>query len=215
MRKLVQTSRWKKIALNYIKNNSKEYILVILIFFIGLFIGVMFINNYSEEKVTNVEEYISNFIQKFNGIEHLDKKELVISSIKNNLLLTLIIWIAGTTIIGLPIVLGVILFRGFCLGYTISAVTYTLGIGKGILFCIITLFLQNIFFLPALLTLGVSSIKLYKSIIKDKRKENIKLEIIRHTIISTIMLVLLLISAFIENDISVMLLKIFIKYFVR
>ena len=60
--------------------------------------------------------------------------------------------------------------------------------------------------------MGVSSIKLYKSIVNDRRKENIKIEIIKHTIISLIMLGILVLSSIIENEISVSLLKMGIKY---
>ena len=70
--------------------------------------------------------------------------------------------------------------------------------------------LQNIFFIPAIITIGVSSIKLYKSIIADRRKENIKIQIFSHTIISLLMLAVLIFSSFIENEISVILLKLFI-----
>ncbi len=59
-----------------------------------------------------------------------------------------------------------------------------LGIGKGILFTLLSLVLQNLIFIPATLALAVSGFKLYKSIIRDNRKENIKLEIVRHTIFS-------------------------------
>lgn len=59
----------------------------------------------------------------------------------------------------------------------------------------------------------MSGFKLYKSIIKDKRKENIKLEIIRHTMFSAVMLFLLIISSFIESFISTNILKVIIKYF--
>ena len=45
MRKIDKTSHIKALIIKYIKNNSKEYILTILIFLIGLFIGVMFVNN--------------------------------------------------------------------------------------------------------------------------------------------------------------------------
>ena len=76
----------------------------------------------------------------------------------------------------------------------------------------LALFLQNILFIPAILTIGVSSIKLYKSIITDRRKENIKIEIIRHTIISVIMLCVLILSSLIENEVSLNLLKMGIKY---
>ena len=129
------------------------------------------------------------------------------------MILALILWIAGTTVIGLPIVLIIILFRGLVLGYTISAITCTFGTLKGIGFCLASIFLQNIIFIPAVLTLGVSSIKLYKSIIKDKRKENIKVEIIRHTVISILMCILLIMSSILENIVSTTILKKIIKYF--
>lgn len=213
MKKIKRTLDLKNNIINYAVNNSKEYILVILIFVIGIFIGVMFINNCSEQNGNSITTYISDFIQKFENETNLNHADLSIESIRNNILLAIIIWLAGTTIIGLPIVLGIILFRGFCLGYTVSSICYTLGLGKGLLFCSLSIFLQNIFFIPALLTIGVSSMKLYKSIINDRRKETIKIEILRHTIISLMMLMLLIFSSFIENEISIKLLKLFINKF--
>lgn len=212
MKKNKRVSNVKNTIIEYSRNNSKEYILVILIFIIGLFMGVMFINNTSIENENIIINYITEFKEKFSLMENIDKANLVANSIKNNIFLAIIIWLAGTTIIGMPVVLGLILFRGFCLGYTISAITYTFGVGKGFLFCILSIFLQNILFIPALLTMGVSSIKLYKSIINDRRKENIKIEIVRHTIISIMMLGVLIIASFIENEVSVSLLKMGIKY---
>lgn len=209
----MQDSKWKLVLKNYVKNNYKEYILTSLIFIIGLFIGVMIINNSTETQSSEITTYLNEFITKFKGIQNINKTSLIFTSIKNNIILAVIIWAAGTTVIGLPIVLIAILLRGLILGYTISAVTLTLGASKGIIFCLISIFLQNILFIPAVLTLGVSSIKLYKSIMKDKRRENIKVEIIRHTIISAIMILVLVISSLIENVISITLLKSFIKYF--
>ena len=113
----------------------------------------------------------------------------------------------------MPIVFGITLYRGFCLGYTISACISIMGLSKGLAFIILSLLLQNIIFIPVLLALAVSGFKLYKSIIKDNRKENIKIEIIRHTMFSLIMLLLLIISSIIEVCISVGILKCFIKYF--
>ena len=113
----------KTIIANHILNNSKEYILVTLIFVIGIFLGVMFINNCSEEQETSVISYINEFIEKFKTMENLDKSDLLMDSIKSNIGLAIIIWLAGTTIIGMPVVLGIILFRGFCLGYTVSSIS--------------------------------------------------------------------------------------------
>lgn len=213
MKKIRDNSNIKNIIISYVRNNLKEYILVSLIFVIGLFLGVMFINNFSETKEQFITKYILDFLDKFKNLSQIDKTALFWESLKNNCFLVIILWFAGTTIIGIPVVIIIILFRGFCLGYTISAVTLTLGVKKSIVFCFLTLFLQNIIFIPAIITLVVSSIKLYKSIIKDRRKENIKIEIIRHTIISVLMVILLVLSAIIENLISIKILKNIIKYF--
>lgn len=73
--------------------------------------------------------------------------------------------------------------------------------------------LQNIVFIPAIIAVAVSCFKLYKSIVKDKRRENIKLEIIRHTIICAIMAIIVVVSSLIEVFASNNLLKVISKYF--
>ena len=212
-RKTKTTQKIKTIVKNYVINNYKEYLLVGAIFIIGLFIGVIIVNNYKEENLNNVSNYINDFVVKLKESNNISKNDIIIESIKNNTLLAIVIWFAGTTIIGIPVVLGMIGIRGVSLGYTISACTYSLGVGKGILFNLSALLLQNILFIPAIFTLGVSSIKLYKSILKDRRRENIKIEILRHTIISLIMLGVLITSSFVENIISMFILQKLIKYF--
>ena len=67
-------------------------------------------------------------------------------------------------------------------------------------------------FIPALLAISVSGFKLYKSIIKDKQRENIKNEVFRHTIFSLIMIALLVSSSLIEIFISTTGLKVFVKF---
>ena len=61
--------------------------------------------------------------------------------------------------------------------------------------------------------LGVSSIKLYKSIVKDRRKENIKLSILKHSIVSFIIMLALIISSIIKIEVSYRLIVNLIKYF--
>ena len=206
-------SYYKDTLKNYVKNNYKEYLLISMLFIIGIFIGVMIINNCKDAQLTEITTYIKDFITKYKEIENINISRLIIESIKKNLLFAIILWLAGTTVIGLLIVLIMILLRGIILGFTISSIAITLGFFKGMIFIIASIFLQNLLYIPAVLTIGVSSIKLYKSIIKDKRKENIRIEIIRHTIISLLMVILIVISVFIGNLISIKILKNIIKYF--
>lgn len=88
-----------------------------------------------------------------------------------------------------------------------------MGMPKGVIFILILLLLQNLLLIPAMLALAVSGIKLYQSIVKDKRKENVKLEMLRHTAFSIIMLLVLIISSVVEILISTNILKACIKYF--
>ena len=194
-----------------ILNNTQSYFIVIIIFTVGIFLGVMFINQ--TENKSEIEKYINTYVDETKTLQNGDYIGELQRDIKNNIILVLLLWFAGTTIIGLPIVFAIILFRGFCLGYTIASCVYVLGKTKGIIFIIITIFLQNIIFIPALMVLGVSSIKLYTSIIKDRRRENIKLSILKHSIISFIIMVILILTSILKIEISYRLIVNLIKYF--
>ena len=163
-------SKTIQILEQYVKNNLKEYIIVAVIFLIGLFLGVMFVNNIEETQKQEISGYVSTYIEAFKNKE-VDYKLQIKNSIKENIILVVLIWFVGSTVIGIPIVLGTIGFKGFCLGYAISACTYVLGTGKGIIFIIVALLMQNIIVIPTIISLGVSSLKLYQSILKDKRRE--------------------------------------------
>lgn len=194
-----------------ILNNAKSYFIIIIIFVIGILLGVMFVNQTKDK--SEIESYINTYIDETKTIQSGDYFVELQKDIKSNISLVLLLWFAGTTIIGIPIVLGVIVFRGFCLGYTIASCVYVLGRMKALIFIAMTILLQNIIFIPSIMILGVSSIKLYKSIVKDRRKENIRLSIVKHTILSAIILIALIISSVIKIQISYRLIISFIKYF--
>lgn len=202
-----------KVIKEHVINNKKEYAILFLIFIIGIFSGVFFINHIQEQARTEITNYLNQFIEKFKSLENIDHIELFKNLVIQNGILAITIWFFGTTVIGIPVVFGIILYRGFCLGYTISLCITIMGLGKGLSFVFITLFLQNLLFIPAILALAVSGVKLYKSIVKDKRKENIKLEILRHTMFSIIMLIVIVISSAVEIFMSTNGLKMLIQYF--
>ncbi len=203
----------KETIKEHIINNLREYIIILLIFIIGIFLGVFFINNMQDTQKNEISEYINTFITNFKNSSDVDSLQLLKTSMIQNIILGIAIWFFGTTVIGIPVVFGIVLYRGFCLGYTISTCITVMGLSKGILFVLITLVLQNLIFIPAIIAIAVSGFKLYKSIVKDRKVDNIKLEILRHTIFSLIMMILLIISSLVETFISTGILQGTIKYF--
>ncbi len=201
------------VIIEHVTANLRDYIIITLMLIVGIFLGVMFINNSKDNQKEEISTYINNYVTTAKEQGDINTVDSLKTSIRDNIVLAFGLWFAGTTLIGIPIVFGIILFRGFCLGYTISACIYTMGFSKGIAFVFTTIFLQNILFVPAIIALGVSCMKLYKSIMKDKRKENIKIEIIRHSIFSFIMLMVLVVSAVVKINVSGGILEGVIKYF--
>ena len=83
----------------HITNNSKEYILVTLIFLVGIFLGVMFINNTQEAQMSEITSYLNNFVDKLKNTEELDNMELLKTTIIENIILAVLLWFFGTTLI--------------------------------------------------------------------------------------------------------------------
>jgi stage II sporulation protein M len=123
-------SRAKEIFITYLNNNKREYAIVLLLFVIGLIFGIIFINNSSSTQIDEIRNYLSDFINLLKDNAQIDSGELLKSGLISNLLFVLALWFVGSTVIGIPIVYGIIIYRGFCLGYTLSSVIATFGTGK-------------------------------------------------------------------------------------
>lgn len=198
-RRLAKKNRFFDIILEHINQNKKDYMIAILIFFVGIAIGIMLVNKSSEENKKEITGYISNFIDSIKSKEYIiDGKKLFMKSLISNLKLALVIWIAGLTIIGIPIIYISIAYKGMCIGYSISAIIATLGRSKGIMFSASTMLIQNIIAVPCYLALMVSAMKMYKSVTINRNKDNLRAEICRHTVFSCFMTIGLVFATFLE-----------------
>ena len=116
-----RNNKIKEILIAYIKNNIKEYAIIVLIFLIGLILGVIFINNTGQTQIDEISSYLNSFITDLKSNMQIDKSTLLQEALISNFLLALGLWFVGSTVVGIPIVFGIIAYRGFCLSYTISS----------------------------------------------------------------------------------------------
>ena len=206
----------KKLILNiieqHIENNLKQYFIISILFIIGVVIGVMVVNNGQIQNKEKIGTTITTFIENMNSENYqIDYIGLLKNVLTNHVIFAVLLWFLGCSVIGIPIVYILIGYRGFSLGYTISSIILVLGVGKGISFSLATLLLQNLLIIPAIIAIAVSGTSLYSSIMKNNRMENIKIEIIRHTIFCILMLAVLAIASIVEVYISSFLLRIVVK----
>lgn len=125
-----KSSKIKELLLEYIKNNLREIAIITIIFLIGLVFGIIFVNNSGTEQANEISSYINEFVSSLKNNIQINKAELLKDSLISNFLLVVILWFVGSTVIGIPIVYGIIAYKGFCLGYTISSSIATIGIRK-------------------------------------------------------------------------------------
>lgn len=216
MRKRMSIVKGKKskigtIIYNHVINNKRGYLIVTILFFIGLITGVLFINNIADTQIQEINTYLTDLVNKAKTYENIDLLGLFKQSTISNFIIIILLWFGASTIIGIPIVYGTVAIKGFSIGYTISSIISCFGIGKGILISLSIMLLHNIIFIPTMLATSVSGVKVYQSIMKNKDRDNIRIEILRHTIFCALMLILMVISSLIEiyasTNIFIILLK--------
>lgn len=200
----------KSVLYNYLNKNRKTFIIILIIFFVGMICGIFFINHTTEEQMIKINTYVNSLMEIIEKNNNINKIDLLWQSIKQNGCFILIIWLLGCTIIGSSLVYLGIIYKGFSLGYTISAIIASLGSKSGSIFVFAALLLQNIILLPAIFILAESGIKLYTRI--TKQCVILKHELLRHTIIMLISLIMVTASSLVEVYLSTNLL-IFFKNF--
>lgn len=204
--------RRNSIIKTHIENNLREYAIASIIFIIGILFGVIFINNLNDTQNNEIGNYISASLENLKESQDINQLLFIKETIKENLTFVILLWLMGSTVIGLLLVYIIVAFKGFCLSYTISAIFHVLNNGKTIAMLVSTMLLKNIIVIPCTIALAVSGMKVYKSIMQDRRKENIKLEILRHTGFSIFILIVLILSSLIEVYLSQLILKCCVKY---
>ena len=193
-----------------IKYDKKIMTFLNVIAVVGIIAGSIFMiilsKNDKETVLNSIKDFFDKLINnKFNFVGTL--KNTVIS----NFLFSLIIWVIGISVIGVLIVIFIIFYKSFTLGFTISSIIYTYSI-KGTLLALIYVFPHMIINLLVLLYLSSYSIKLSIILIKSILKKdnlNFKAFINNYSKVFLISMLFLIATSLYESFISPIILRYF------
>ena len=193
-----------------IKYDKKIMTFLNVIAILGIIAGSIFVIVLSKNDKDVVLNSIKDFFDKL-----INNKFNFIGTLKNtlisNLLFSFIIWVIGISVVGVLIVIFIIFYKSFALGFTISSIIYTYSI-KGALLALIYVFPHMVINLLILLYLSSYSIKLSiilsKSILK-KDNLNFKSFINNYAKVFLISIVLLTITSLYESFIAPIILRYF------
>lgn len=144
----------KKVLIEYIIKNKKNFFIIAIIFILGISFGIFFINTSNSFQKDELNSYVNALIKNIKETDNISRIDLLFLSIKQNVCFILIVWFLGCTIIGGLFIYVTILYKGFAIGYTISSIIAVLGVKNGIIFSCLSLLLQNIIFIPAFFILA-------------------------------------------------------------
>lgn len=139
----------KKVLIEYIIKNKKNFFIIAIIFIFGISLGIVFVNTSNNFQKDELNSYVTALIKNIKDTDNIRKIDLLFLSIKQNVCFILLVWFLGCTIIGGLFIYVTILYKGFAIGYTISSIIAVLGVKNGIIFSCLSLLLQNIIFIPA------------------------------------------------------------------
>lgn len=142
-------------------------IFVILVFCAGLVFGFFGSQRMGPEGQSEIASHLNFFLEDFG--EGLDPEVTAAfrDSVLFNLRLLGLIWVMGLVVVGLPVVVLLIFIRGFVLGFTLGFLIESMRL-RGLLFSLISILPQNLFFIPALLFTGVSALRFALAVISRK-----------------------------------------------
>lgn len=158
-KKIKKNIKLKTALYNHIINNKREYLIVTILFFIGIVISIFFINSTTDKQVEEVNTYLNTLFSYIKEYKSIDLFSLLKQSLFSNTIILIVLWFGASTIIGIPVVYGTIIFKGFSIGYTISSIMIFLGPLKGTVIAMVLLLLHNIIFIPAMFATSVSRCK--------------------------------------------------------
>ncbi len=172
----------------------KIYFIVCIIFLIGIIAGAIYFRIVTKD--TETRNNLINTLSLAQDTGVVSKKDLLYKSAIKNVKLLALFWIIGISAVGSPFLLLYCLTRGASLSFAISTVIFKFGFIDGNLYSFKHLFLHSCFTIFALILLTVSSIRVSLNTLKNKK--DIRLEIVRHSLVSIISLVILASSTILE-----------------
>ena len=140
----------------HLADNIWIYIIVILMFILGISLGAMTVNNIDEVSKSDARTYIEGFLELTSRNE-LQPAYILKQSIKFNLYFSLVLFFSGLVYLGIVLIPVLIAFRGFCIGFSIAFLTENFG-SNGFFLSIGSVLPQNIIYVPVIIIMGVTGL---------------------------------------------------------
>lgn len=186
----------------YFHDNAPIFFLLIISLVIGIIAGVFTVVAMDSNQKGDLYSYVNGFFEakqvSISGVELF--KQIFINYLK----LILLLWFLGATVLGIPLIFGLIGFEGFTIGFTVGFIIDVFSNVRGVMVIASSILPQIIIVLPFIIILSISGAKFSYYLLKgdgNKRlmKSEIKIRLISHSAISLLAIIAAAVGAFIQS----------------
>lgn len=139
-----------------LRQSWPAYLVILLLFTLGIAAGVLGVQRLQADQAQELSIYLDQFMMQA-GVIEVDTVKAMQDVFYRDIVVILAVYLLGLTVIGIPVILGIIFTRGFVLGYTVSFLASEKSI-QGIALVCAAVLPQNLILIPTLLLAGVASL---------------------------------------------------------
>lgn len=179
--------------------DKKQFIIIFVICIVAFIIGVLLPSILNEENRKIIQTSLNSFFDTIKN-NQLKTNELLFKTLTSNIIIDLILWLLGISIIGIPIVIILLGYKSLSLGFTISSIisTYKLnGVIKALIYIVPNIINLFIFFVISYYSISFS-LMLFNYLF-GKKEYNKRIIVNRYLKLLVISIIILIFSSVIET----------------
>ncbi len=201
----------KNLAKQHIVKNLWQYTLLFLIFVVGMALGEINATSLEGSTRNHLVQMVDNFL-KGGSIGYQGGYRLFFAAFLNQARVVGMIWFLGLTVIGIPLILAIIFFKGFSLGFTLGFLIKEKA-WQGVLMATASVVPQNLLYIPLFLAWAVTGINFSLCLVRGRFGRGVALGpgLAAYTGVMLMFLLVLALGAFIEAFLSPWLLDLLVK----
>ncbi len=199
----------QELLTEHIRSQWFLYLLVILIFIVGVVAGALSVRLLDEGQSRELNEYFYSFVEYLAQQQPMSQSLILQRSILQNGKFILLLWLCGAVFFGFVFALGAIFYRGFTIGFTVGFMAEQ-NTMQGILFAVGAVMPQNLLFVPLTVMAGVLSVS-FSLMLLRRRMTRKQIPLASYFFQYTLALFLLALAFVVGSLVEAMITPVFMK----
>ncbi|SHH30972.1 stage II sporulation protein M [Thermosyntropha lipolytica DSM 11003] len=188
--------RLKQVFKKHVKDNRLKYLIVLTVLLLGVIVG-----SYKSAGLEGgVRGYLLELIDNYlDYSSHIKEPELFFRVFLKQVEIASLVWFLGLTVIGFPLILAAVFWRGFALGFTTSFLIREKA-GTGVVIALLSVLPQNLVYMPVFILWAVIALNFSFYILAGNKRNSLPLfkGLIIYTLMFLGILLFIALGAFIE-----------------